>query len=110
MKIKQLSQVAALTLAASVSSVAVANESQSANPISMAELASTTCFQCHGAEGQYMEGTIPGLAGYPADVMYQQLIAFKTGERPNTIMQRHAKGYSDAELKAIADYLATLKP
>ena len=79
--------------------------------ITAGEMHATTCFQCHGPEGKYVEGnSIPPLAGYPADVMYQQLLSFKSGERPNTIMQRHVKGYSNDELKAIADYLGSLKP
>lgn len=79
--------------------------------ITAGEMHATTCFQCHGPEGKYVQGnTIPPLAGYPADAMYQQLLNFKSGERSNTIMQRHVKGYSNDELKAIADYLGSLKP
>ncbi|MCG8099591.1 MAG: cytochrome C, partial [Candidatus Thiodiazotropha taylori] len=34
------------------------------------------------------------------------LLEYKTGERDSTIMGRIAKGYSDAELKAIAAFMA----
>ncbi len=78
--------------------------------ISNAEMSATTCFSCHGPEGKFVGGTIPPLAGYPASVMASQLIAFKNGTRQSTIMQRHVKGYSDDELKAIANYFGTLKP
>lgn len=78
--------------------------------ISAGEMYATTCFQCHGPEGKFVGGNIAPLAGYPADVMFKQLKNFKSGERPSTIMQRHVKGYSDEELKAIADYFSTLKP
>jgi len=66
-----------------------------------------TCLACHGDAGQG-SGAIPPLAGRPADTLYQALIAFKTGKRPATVMDRHAKGYSDEELRAVADYFSTL--
>lgn len=81
----------------------------SAVGITDAEMSATTCFMCHGPEGKYTGGAIPPLAGYPADVMAQQLKDFKSGKRPSTIMQRHMKGYSDAEIDAIAAYLGSLK-
>jgi len=105
----KVAQVAAVTgFLATASTTAFAERSQS---ISAGELYATTCFQCHGAEGKYVQGnTIPALAGYPADVMYSQLKAFQSGDRYSTIMQRHVMGYSDKELRAMSDYFATLKP
>jgi sulfide dehydrogenase cytochrome subunit len=35
------------------------------------------------------------------------LMGFKSGALPSTVMTRHAKGYSDAELEAIANYIGT---
>ncbi len=67
-----------------------------------------TCLTCHGDAGQG-SGAIPPLAGRPADTLYQALIEFKAGTRPATVMDRHAKGYSDEELRAVADYFAQLK-
>ncbi|MBO1926992.1 c-type cytochrome [Thiomicrorhabdus sp. 6S2-11] len=84
--------------------------SVSASEISNAELSATTCFQCHGAEGQSAGGAIPPLAGYPEKVMVQQLLDMKSGKRASTVMGRHAKGYTDDEIRAIAKYLSTLKP
>jgi sulfide dehydrogenase cytochrome subunit len=78
--------------------------------ISNAEMSATTCFSCHGPEGKSVGGAIPPLAGYPEAVMVQQLKAFKSGERPSTVMQRHIKGYTDQEIEELARYLATLKP
>jgi cytochrome c553 len=34
------------------------------------------------------------------------LIAFRSNERPGTIMGRIARGYNDAEIAAISDYIA----
>ncbi|MEW6445059.1 MAG: c-type cytochrome [Pseudomonadota bacterium] len=66
-----------------------------------------TCMVCHGDQGLGTK-TIPALAGRNADQVYEALIAFKTGKRPATVMDRHAKGYSDEELRAVADYFASL--
>jgi cytochrome c553 len=37
------------------------------------------------------------------------MLEFKAGKRPATIMHQHAKGYSDDELKRIAQYFSQLK-
>lgn len=78
--------------------------------ITNAEMSATTCFSCHGPEGKNVGGSIPSLAGYPASVMATQLMAFKNGERANTVMTRHVKGYTEQELIDIANYFGTLKP
>ncbi|BBP46691.1 hypothetical protein THMIRHAS_20640 [Thiosulfatimonas sediminis] len=107
-------KVKIIMLTAALSSMAVAQQAMAQSgglqPISKAELWATTCFQCHGAEGQYSGGAIPPLAGYPAEMMAQQLKAMKSGERATTIMQRHLLGYSDDDIDAIAAYLGSLKP
>ena len=69
-----------------------------------------TCANCHGTNGKAVEGSsVPTLAGMPKDYLVRQLKAFKTGERPATVMHQLAKGYSDAQIEQIAGYLATQK-
>ncbi len=63
------------------------------------------CAACHGTDGK-SPSTIPSIQGKSADYMRQRLMAFKSGEREGTVMNRIAKGYSDAEIAAIATYLA----
>jgi cytochrome c553 len=47
---------------------------------------------------------VPRLVGrQPADIA-AALQDFKTGRRPATVMDRIAKGFSDDEIKAIADW------
>jgi sulfide dehydrogenase cytochrome subunit len=41
--------------------------------------------------------------------MLTMLKAFRSGERPSTVMGRLAKGYSDAEIDALAAYFSQLK-
>lgn len=66
-----------------------------------------TCAACHGTQGRVAEGSrLPGLAGLPAEVMVQQLRAFRDGTRPATVMHQLSKGYSDAQITQIAGYFA----
>ena len=66
-----------------------------------------SCAQCHGTEGRAPAGSIvPGLAGRPAADTVQQLLAFKAGSRPATVMTQLAKGYSDEQIRQLAAYFA----
>jgi cytochrome c553 len=49
---------------------------------------------------------MPSLAGQSAEQIGSAMRAFKTGERPATLMGRIARGFSDDELDAIARWLA----
>lgn len=61
-----------------------------------------SCSGCHAPSG----GQIASLEGRPADELAAAMIAFRKGEREATVMNRIAKGFSDAEIRAIADWLA----
>lgn len=74
--------------------------------ITRASLLTQPCFACHGANGTSVGLPILSLTGQTEDKYYETLIAFKTGKRPATLMNRIAKGYSDEDLKLIAGYLA----
>jgi cytochrome subunit of sulfide dehydrogenase len=82
---------------------------QDAKTLHLRALAAT-CANCHGTMGQAVQGaSVPGLAGMPASYIAEQMKAFKAGNRPATVMHQLAKGYSDAQIDAIAGYFATLK-
>jgi sulfide dehydrogenase cytochrome subunit len=70
-----------------------------------APLAALACGGCHGV-GSTGQGPIPGIAGRPADQIIAAMNAFRSNERPGTIMGRIARGYSEAETAAIATWLA----
>lgn len=80
-----------------------------AAPISPALAANmaNNCFACHGPNG-VSPGAIPSLDILTADNIKQMMRLFTTGERPSTVMGRHAKAYSEAEVEAIAKYIAGL--
>ena len=69
-----------------------------------------TCAQCHGTDGRAVEGeAMVRLAGQPKDALMTQLLAFRTGQRPATIMHQITRGYSQAQLDEVATYFAGLK-
>jgi cytochrome subunit of sulfide dehydrogenase len=71
-------------------------------------LLAASCATCHGHQGRAL-GVGLSLQGQTAAELYRKLLGYKTGEIKGTIMHQHAKGYSDAELKAMADYFAAVK-
>ena len=50
------------------------------------------------------------LAGWPADGMVAVLTAYKTGAMTGTIMHQIAKGYTDDQIRLIAQYFAAQTP
>ena len=66
-----------------------------------------TCFTCHGTDGRSVGGVPPSLAGQNKAYLLQQLKEFKAGTRPASVMQQHAKGYTDEQLELIAGYFAS---
>ena len=92
----------AATLLVALSAQAQAQEGPSGQAIVQ------TCYVCHGPQGKSVEGVPPLLLGQK-EFVQRQMADFKADRRPATIMNRIAKGYSDAEIAAIADYLAALK-
>ena len=72
------------------------------------------CASCHGANySKPIDGSYPKLAGQHADYLYVALKAYKTEGnaqvgRNNPIMSGQAKQFSNAEMRLLANYLATL--
>lgn len=95
----------ALMAAASVLLAGAAAAQQRTAAIGDAELAAQACNVCHG-NASYVSPTMPPIRGADAGTLYATLIALKTDKRQATIMNRIAKGYSDEQLKAIAEYLS----
>ncbi len=62
------------------------------------------CLTCHNDTGK--TSAIPPLNKLSALQMQQTLLDFKYDKKPATLMRRLAKGYSDAELAALAEYLS----
>lgn len=69
-------------------------------------LLASNCFQCHGTNGR--NGAWDQLAGKSANELLEKLREMKTERVGNDIMKQHARGYTDAQLQLIADYLSKL--
>lgn len=69
------------------------------------------CAICHGTDGRAATADSPliPLAGLPRDHIATQMRAFRDGKRPATVMQQIAKGYTDAQIDAIAAWFAAQK-
>lgn len=66
-----------------------------------------TCANCHGTDGKAVSGSaVVSLAGMKQDYLSAQMKAFKTGQRPATVMHQLAKGYSDEQIDQISAYFA----
>jgi cytochrome c553 len=76
--------------------------------------AAGACISCHGANfANPKEPSYPKIAGQHADYLFVALKAYKTKDnakvgRTNGVMAGVAKDYSNAELKAMAKYIASL--
>jgi len=65
------------------------------------------CAPCHGTDGHAVRGsTIAGLAGRSSAEIADIMAQYKEGKRSATVMQQIAKGFSEAEIIAIADYFS----
>jgi sulfide dehydrogenase cytochrome subunit len=68
----------------------------------------SSCSGCHGADAGVVT-PVPRLEGRPAAEIVAQMEAFRSGKTPATVMDRLAKGFSDAEVQAIATWYAARK-
>ena len=74
---------------------------------------SKTCFACHGKDANTpLQPNYPRLAGQNADYAYNQMKDIASGARDNgqtAAMKGVMHLVSDEEMRAIADWLATLQ-
>ena len=71
-------------------------------------LLAQSCMACHGPMGASVAGPMPTIGGQPEVFIVNTMKAFRDGSRPSTVMGRLAKGYTDAEIAAMAKYLSAL--
>jgi cytochrome c553 len=56
-----------------------------------------------------MDTTVPRLVGRNPGDLIAAMEGFKAGQLPSTVMGRIAKGFSENEIKAIADWYSAQK-
>lgn len=72
-------------------------------------LLASQCFQCHTVTAGNTGG-FESITGIKASEMVKKLKEMKAKAKPENIMERHSKGYTNAQILQIATYLATLPP
>lgn len=68
------------------------------------------CDGCHGTGGHSAGTTIPSLAGQDRDYFVIAMQAFRSGERPSTVMGPLARGLTDTDIRGMAAYYARQTP
>lgn len=72
------------------------------------KMLSLSCASCHGTDGKSVAVT-PTIAGMGKSTMYSILMQYKNGQRKGTMMQKHVKGFTDAELEQVSYYFSKVK-
>jgi cytochrome subunit of sulfide dehydrogenase len=67
------------------------------------------CAICHGTDGRPVTKDVVPLAGLPREHIASQMRAFRDGQRPATVMHQIAKGYTDAQIDALAAWFSAQK-
>jgi cytochrome subunit of sulfide dehydrogenase len=92
----------ALAIAVSLT-ILSANRGMAADSERGAELAAT-CAACHRLDGR--DKGIPSIVGMNTEKFIGAMADFRSGARSSSIMHAVALSFSDAEIAALAEYLA----
>jgi cytochrome subunit of sulfide dehydrogenase len=68
----------------------------------------SSCSGCHPVS-RSVDTPVKRLVGAKADDIVSAVQEFRSGKRPATVMDRIAKGFTDDEIKAIADWYGAQK-
>lgn len=98
----------ALTALAFVPCIATAQVGKMSAANFQAVLWGSSCMACHGTDGK-AEGVARAIGGRPAEELLTALLEYKADKRQGTVMPQHVKGYSDDELKRIAEFFSRVK-
>jgi cytochrome c553 len=91
-------------LAAAIGMASIAAAVASAEPPAGA----AACSGCHPASPR-VASPVPRLTGVDQAAIVRALREFRSGQRPATVMDRIAKGFTDDEIQALAAWFATQK-
>ncbi|MCU7882106.1 MAG: cytochrome c4 [Candidatus Thiodiazotropha sp. (ex Lucinoma aequizonata)] len=94
--------IGALVFSASSAALA-ADEKKPLMTGANANMLANTCAGCHGTNGASAGPATPSISGISAVYFEEVMQGFKDDSVKNTIMGRIAKGYSDEEIKTMAE-------
>lgn len=95
------------TLGAASLALAIPAAHAAGNPVAGKQKA-TTCFACHGKDGNAVDPQYPRLAGQYQSYLVQALHEYKSGQRNNPIMKGFAGQLSDQDIEDITAYFSQL--
>lgn len=70
-----------------------------------AAILTNTCFSCHGTDG-HSAGAMPSIDGKSASYLADTLKRFRDGGKQGTVMPRIAKGFTNEEIDALANFFS----
>lgn len=95
----------------------ISSQNNLSNTVHIRTLAAS-CAACHGTNGNAVSSNaVSGnaannnfvLAGIDGQYFVAQMLAFKNGNRPATVMHHHAKGLNEDEINLLAIYFSQQK-
>ena len=94
-----------IVLSIAFAAAAVAAPGYAQSPDAARDIAAT-CANCHGTNGM-SRGVTESLAGQSKADITAKMTEFKQNQRPGTIMPQLAKGFTDAQIDAVAAWFAS---
>lgn len=79
-----------------------AHASEITSPEATGEAMAQQCAPCHGTNGQALTEAMPPLAGMAIEDFEKAMFSYRDGSRDAVIMDRVARGFTDAEIHAMA--------
>lgn len=86
-----------------------ASQPPAATPIATGKMLGDTCASCHGTQGKSFDEYMPSLAGIDRQQFIRAMQDYRADRRVSVVMNRIAKGYTDAEIEAMAEYFSRMR-
>ena len=82
---------------------------EKATAIATGKMIGNTCASCHGTHGKSFDEYMPSLAGIDRQQLIKAMRDYRDDHRVSVVMNRIAKGYSDPEIEAVAEFFSRIK-
>jgi len=72
-----------------------------------------TCHGCHGIRGYenaYPTYRVPKIGGQSETYLFNALMGYRSGDREHPTMQAQSQSFSEADIRDIAAFLASVQP
>lgn len=80
------------------------------DPLAEGAVKARVCMGCHGKSGVSRVASYPSIAGLEKDYLVEQLLAYRSGERSNPMMNAMATSLSDNDIEVLALYFSSQQP